>query len=407
MPRIPLSVWLNINRLHCYDEGDGIGNAEPYLWTVFFKIDGDTVVLGDDLHLHGTVTIMPTPGSHGNLGDTDVDAGDNVFVPGAIGQWQTTLRPIPVPALLADVLHLDKVGGAVGVVAVLMEEDWVSDAGAEAGHQALNTFIEQAINSLIPTLGILHSEVTDEDINQLTDGAPDKISDAVADAQGAWDNFASWLNADDHIGTKVWTFSHDTLGGTPATATTPAIPATPDIDFSQRFDNEGDWELFGHIHASPTCPADAVGDILKALGLISDAQARMAHAAMDGFRRTAFAGQAGLGAWWQLAERNVAGIASVLRANPELAKRSAAAMFQDIVAALGSEKPLPDSLLSHASELLEQFASKGPRRLRIDAKAALAMLPELKGKTLKAATDTLNRRNPTRKIKRLPRRSKT
>src|SRR5262245_26388286 len=127
MAREPLAVWINLDRVHCYDEGDGWGNAEPYLWTVFFKVDGDTVVLGDDLHLHGTATIVTTPGSHGNLGDTDVDAGDDVNVPDAIGAFQTTLRPIPIPDWLSD-LGVDRVGGVCGVIAILMEEDWVSDS---------------------------------------------------------------------------------------------------------------------------------------------------------------------------------------------------------------------------------------------------------------------------------------
>ena len=194
------------------------------------------------------------------------------------------------------------------------------------------------------------------------------------------------------IGTKVFTFSHDTL------------VETPDIDFSQRWENEGDWELFGHIHASPTCPADAVAEILEALGLISDSEARMGHAAMNEFRRRVFAGQRGLGAWWALAERNAAAISAVLRQNPDLVKRSAAPMFKDFVAALGSQqKPIPDSFSTHVTALLDELASKGSRRLRIDAKAALGIVPEVKGKTIESAAETLNRRAPTRKLERLPR----
>jgi hypothetical protein len=394
MAREPLAVWLELDRVHCYDEGDGIGNAEPYLWTVFFKVDGDSVSLGDDLSLHGTATMHTTPGSHGNLGDTDVDAGDNVTVPSAIGEWQTTLRPIPIPDWLAS-LGVDKIGGVVGVCAVLMEEDWVSDSGAEAGHSALNDFVENAINTLIPQLGILHPEVTDEDIDALTAGAEDQISAAVQAAQGAWDNFGSWLNADDQIGNKVWTFSHDTL------------VETPDQDFSKRWDNEGDWELFGHVHSSPTCPADVVAGILEALGLISSAERKMSAEGMREFRKKFVAGNAEMGKWWQLAERNAAGIAAVLRRHPEISKRAAAGAFKDIVSVLGNEKAaVPDTLIARATEVLETLAANGPRRLRIDSKAALSLLPEMKGKTLKQASEVLKMRKLTRKPKRLPRPNK-
>jgi hypothetical protein len=35
----PLMRWLiNLNPLDCHDEGDGIGDAEPYLWTSFFAM---------------------------------------------------------------------------------------------------------------------------------------------------------------------------------------------------------------------------------------------------------------------------------------------------------------------------------------------------------------------------------
>ena len=37
------AVDITLRNIHCSDEGDGPGSAEPYLWTVFFKVDGDTV----------------------------------------------------------------------------------------------------------------------------------------------------------------------------------------------------------------------------------------------------------------------------------------------------------------------------------------------------------------------------
>ena len=43
-----LKIDLKLDRVHCHDEGDGPGNAEPYLWTVFWKVDGETVVVNSD-----------------------------------------------------------------------------------------------------------------------------------------------------------------------------------------------------------------------------------------------------------------------------------------------------------------------------------------------------------------------
>ena len=75
-----LDVHLKMNNLHCYDEGDGPGSAEPYLWTVFFKIDGDTAVVNTSFTLQGSATVVGTPGNHGDLPNHDVDPGENVAI---------------------------------------------------------------------------------------------------------------------------------------------------------------------------------------------------------------------------------------------------------------------------------------------------------------------------------------
>ncbi|MCR6639835.1 MAG: hypothetical protein NVV82_12870 [Sporocytophaga sp.] len=53
-----LKVKFHFDRLHCHDEAGGWGNAEPYMWTVFFKMDGTTCRLNDSLLLEGTATIF-------------------------------------------------------------------------------------------------------------------------------------------------------------------------------------------------------------------------------------------------------------------------------------------------------------------------------------------------------------
>ena len=35
--RATLNLETVLQNVHCHDEGDGWGNAEPYIWTVFFK----------------------------------------------------------------------------------------------------------------------------------------------------------------------------------------------------------------------------------------------------------------------------------------------------------------------------------------------------------------------------------
>jgi hypothetical protein len=92
-----IHALISLERLHCHKHGD-VASGEPYLWTAFFKIDGDTFTLdlNDDgiLFLNGHCTFVPTPGSHGNLGVTDVDEGDDVPIPAAVGKAEFSVTPI-------------------------------------------------------------------------------------------------------------------------------------------------------------------------------------------------------------------------------------------------------------------------------------------------------------------------
>ena len=112
--------------------------------------------------MSGTCTFVPTPGNHGNLGDTDVEAGDDVGIPSAVGESGFTLKPIPVTdrarkkllekygeALLPEVLDFVGGGATIGVVAALNEE-WGTPANAvEAGHVTFNRTLEDGINGFL------------------------------------------------------------------------------------------------------------------------------------------------------------------------------------------------------------------------------------------------------------------
>src|SRR4051812_16428220 len=103
----PLNVSINLRNLHCYDEGDGPGDAEPYLWTVFFKVDGDTVqkaevtvdLIGENpiiVEFVGTPLVRRTDSRHENLASSDVGMGDDVAIPPTVGKWDFTLRSVPL-----------------------------------------------------------------------------------------------------------------------------------------------------------------------------------------------------------------------------------------------------------------------------------------------------------------------
>lgn len=262
-----LNIEFKLERIHCYDEGDGPGNAEPYLWTVFFKVDGDTVVVNSDgpaaPFVQGPPTVVTTPGNHGNLGTSDVDEGDNVGIPAIIGEWHTVMKPIP---LTTPLLGMSEVGGMIGCVVVLMEEDSTSDSDIQRGHEALDSSIRDKLSAVLGTLSIGHTEPTDEEIQAMSDQVGEAVKSAIGDGVSVIEWIAAFGNMDDQIGSAVFRFSHSQLEG---------MNGAP-IPFNRRWDNEGDWELFGHITATairrqePKCCEELKGKVKKLEKVIAD-----------------------------------------------------------------------------------------------------------------------------------------
>jgi len=364
MARVPLQVEMKFHNLHCHLEGDNSGASEAYLWTVYFKFDGNTVFMNDLYKLEGTCTLFPTPGSHGNLGDNHIGKGEDIPVPAAIGEYRTTLNPIPVTPGAREDLGIEDVGGVVGVVCVLMEENWVSDAGAEAGHVAVNNFVRQAIDELIPTLGAANQEVTDDQITELTAGAADRVAAAIEDAQGPVANLFSWYFPDVVLGIKVFTFTHDAFAGT----SEPLGDAFHDMQ--HRFEYFAihplfgpvpiliaDFELFGEVQGIQPCPVAATSSLLQSQGFMSAEDARDFTNAAHEFRRRVLAGDGGLGAWWSLAQRNTASMARVMRSHPGEVERAAPAGFAELALALHGKGKVSEAFVTHATELLTLFVT--------------------------------------------------
>jgi hypothetical protein len=193
------------------------------------------------------------------------------------------------------------------------------------------------------------------------------------------------LNGDDQIGTKVFTFSHDSLA------------ADAFQSFSERWRNEGDWEIFGRIQGVSTCPVMATMSLLKAQGIVDDTTVRRVMEVARAFRTHAFAGRPELGAWWQLVERNTASMAGILQRDTEIAKHVGIRAILELIAAVSVNGALTEAVVGPASKVLQAFVDQGPRRLRLDAKAALAVLPQLRGRTIADAVAVLRKYPPTRR----------
>jgi hypothetical protein len=241
IPMQDLNIEIKLETVRCRDEGDGPGNAEPYLWTVFFKADGETLVVNSDgpnpVFVQGPPIVAGTPGSHGNLGTGSVDAGDVVAIPAIIGEYRTVMKPIP---LTTPVLTVTEVGGMVGCLVVLMEQDNTSGEDMARGHEALDRAVRDRLAALLGTLSLSNPEPGEEDIQAISDQVGAAVKEAVGSGVSVFEWLVGFGNMDDEIGNESFRFSHRMLeqsGGTP-------------IPFSRRWRSEGDWEIAGHIRAT-------------------------------------------------------------------------------------------------------------------------------------------------------------
>jgi hypothetical protein len=228
------AVNIALRNIHCSDEGDGPGSAEPYLWTVFFKVDGDTVS-AESGTLQGTATVVATPGNHGDLGDpgSDVDPGENVPIPASLGQFSGFVRPIPASG--GTLLP-----GVIGYVAVLMEEDRTPGHAIATGHVTLNQAVQSELNALIPTLTLADLTNLDPVLDALKTRVASQVKAAIRNSLSAFEKLTT-LNNDDTIGTDVKViFAQDERIGTDPFS----LSAAP-IALERRFQSEGDWTISG------------------------------------------------------------------------------------------------------------------------------------------------------------------
>lgn len=243
-----LEVKISLKSIYCHDEADGWGNAEPYLWVLFFKIDGETIRFGDRLSLEGAATIERRNGGHGNLLNEDVAAGDNVAIPSGLGEWSTILVPIPLTEGAKRVVsgfdnNIRDFAGTIGVLCILMEEDTLSDSSILAGYDALVSTFTNELNREISAINAFNRQINEDTIkNAVSNAVEGAIRNDLSILQSIW----TWvLGADQQIGQRTFKFDHDQLF--------PKSPTPEDfnikiIPLNQRWSGgAGDWEIHGEI----------------------------------------------------------------------------------------------------------------------------------------------------------------
>lgn len=251
------NVVVELDSIKVLDEADGPGNAEPYIWPVFFKVDGKTI----DLFLsppstdpeviaanHSNYIFAPN-GNHKNLGTNDGDywdKDDNIPIPSSIGKFEANLHSHE---------HMTSDDITVGVLIVLLEEDaFPSSDSIRDEHYP--EFVKKVTKRIDDTITEKITEKIIEKINE-SEGKSGSVSEVVTSVEEEimeelttklsepWyahliPGLPGAIDIDDFIGAKLFVFSFSEL------------EAQPDQDFSVVWDDrtgteDGDFQLFGSI----------------------------------------------------------------------------------------------------------------------------------------------------------------
>jgi len=195
-----------------------------FLWTLFFKADGSTLSVTDALTVSGDCVVVPTPGSHDDIGGPGPpfkpypdDPGPAQIatwtIPNIIGLWTAKIRPIPVAPSAQSILGVDQ-PGMFGAVTVLWRHGpHLPNHAAEAGHRAFNSAVESGINGLLRSLGPSHRSITEEDINTLTTSVTQTVHDAIVNDLSTWEMIWALTDADYVTAQQVLRWDQDMLLG--------------------------------------------------------------------------------------------------------------------------------------------------------------------------------------------------
>jgi hypothetical protein len=330
-------------------------------------------------------------GHHGNLGNTDVDAGDDVPVPESLGTWQSTLKPIPINDPVIRGLIGNDLPGIAGVAVVLMEEDGWPDDLADTGYSALVNAVHFAVAQV--AAGFQHAthaptkQEIDAAIQTVKSTASSMVHDAIKGTLSGWQLlwYGTFGNNDDTIGSEVWTVSHDDF------AQHAVIPFSR--HWSGDESGDGDWEISGSFTGVVPCPADALARLFGSGEPQTASRATHAGypepapalAAMRDFRAKDYQALPGLEHWWQALQR---GLPEVIRiAAGDAAMRDAVGrLFAALPGVLATpDHPLSAEHLCDLTTVLQAVSKASPSLHRAFACRALAILPQLHGRNWNAA----------------------
>jgi hypothetical protein len=230
-----MEITVRIRKIDVLDEGDGDGNAEPYLFPIFFRIDKIEKNTGSNwFHAPG--------GSHGNLltnYGAEWDAGDTIPVPIEIGRWHTSLSRGQADTPERCIF--------VGVVVILFEEDHFPPSDKVPDIYSWTT--SKIIDYLRNAWPLLLARPRSGDFTEIEQYIAAKIKlapSAMVDDNPVLRSFWEVADTDDLIGVSIFTWSWEELKSDPYQIVSRAWNEGTGSE-------DGDFTIHADVIARPVC----------------------------------------------------------------------------------------------------------------------------------------------------------
>lgn len=190
------------------EDGPLSDGDEPYLWVLFFKVDGTTV---DPTRLAEARASFYSPhshygiGSHGNLGGRSRRRGASVPISERLGLYSDRLRLIR--ELPVDFARL---ATQAGVIVLALEEDGSSGSAVEAGRREFERAVAEEINAVV------RSPLNPRDYGEIAARIQERVVRAIRERTlRGWTNLFRFLTGiadpDDFIGANMGTVHYGQL----------------------------------------------------------------------------------------------------------------------------------------------------------------------------------------------------
>lgn len=227
--RTDLKITFHLDHFYYHNENYEWTTEMPYFWFSFFKIDGTTCKLNQNLRLEGSAVINSSFTKMINLNNLEPDKYDVLRIPLRLGYEEIRLQPIPVPEFVKK-SGIKELKAFTGCMAILMNEECAVLDENNSYSNILTSVLQNSLDELIPYLNF-----EEKNICKYFEGIQYDIESQILIESRKNQSFWKRWATDKIVNVKIWNFNSDELN------------KMNSISLTKHWGTEGLWELSGEV----------------------------------------------------------------------------------------------------------------------------------------------------------------